>query len=76
MAIAEDSTRKLWAFPSNLTLGQRIACVRRVLAEGKRRWIYRRDLKRLLRVGEYMIEDIGLSLEDAHHEIDRPFWQP
>jgi uncharacterized protein YjiS (DUF1127 family) len=75
VAITEDSTRKLWAFPSNLAPVQRIAGVRRVLAEGKRRWIYRRDLKRLLCVGEYMIDDIGLSLEDAHDEIDKPFWQ-
>jgi len=76
VAIAENSTRKLWAFLSNFAVVQRIARARRVLAEGRRRWIYRRDLKRLLRVGEYMIEDIGLSLEDARHEIDKPFWQP
>jgi len=44
--------------------------------EWKLRWFYRRDLERLLRVGEYMIRDIGLTLEDARHETDKPFWQP
>ena len=76
MAITENTTRKLWVFPSRPTPVQHIARVRRILAEVKRRWVYRKDLKRLLGVGEYMIRDIGLTLEDACREIDKPFWQP
>ena len=40
------------------------------------RWHYRRELGRLLRVGRYMISDIGLTLAEALAETDRPFWRP
>jgi uncharacterized protein YjiS (DUF1127 family) len=33
------------------------------------------DLKRLLRVGPYMIEDVGLTLEEVKREIEKPLWQ-
>jgi len=33
------------------------------------------DLERLLRVGTYMIEDVGLTLAEAIREIEKPFWQ-
>ena len=42
--------------------------------EWRRRWRYRNDLKRLLLVGSYMIEDIGLTLEEAREEIAKPSW--
>lgn len=41
----------------------------------RRRRDYRRDVKRLLRVGPHMIEDIGLTLEEASREAVRPFWR-
>jgi uncharacterized protein YjiS (DUF1127 family) len=33
-------------------------------------------LQRLLSVGEYMIRDIGLTLDDALREIEKPVGQP
>ena len=37
---------------------------------------YRQELRRLLRVGPYMIDDIGLTHAQALHEAEKPFWQP
>ncbi len=37
---------------------------------------YRRELGRLLRVGQHMISDIGLTLAEAQVEMDRWFWRP
>jgi uncharacterized protein YjiS (DUF1127 family) len=39
------------------------------------RWHYRKELARLLIVGRYMITDIGLTLDQALAEVDRPFWR-
>ena len=44
-------------------------------AEWQIRRRYRKDLERLLRVGTYMIEDVGLTLAEAKREIEKPFWQ-
>ncbi len=52
-----------------------IASFRVIWAEWQIRRRYRKDLERLLRVGPYMIEDVGLTLEEAHREIEKPFWQ-
>jgi uncharacterized protein YjiS (DUF1127 family) len=77
VAIIESATGRLWAFPrSSKTLVRSILRVRRLSAEWERRRSYRRDLNRLLHVGEYMIRDIGLTRDDALREIDKPFWQP
>lgn len=43
-------------------------------AEWRRRRRYRADLKRLLRVGPYMVDDIGLTMKEAQREIAKPFW--
>jgi uncharacterized protein YjiS (DUF1127 family) len=40
-----------------------------------KRWHYRRELARLLIVGPYMINDIGLTLDQALAEAGRPFWR-
>jgi uncharacterized protein YjiS (DUF1127 family) len=50
--------------------------VRGLLAEWERRRSYRRDLNRLLHVGDYMIRDIGLTRDAALREIEKPVWQP
>jgi uncharacterized protein YjiS (DUF1127 family) len=48
----------------------------RVILDGlQTRRRYRKDLERLLRVGPHMIEDVGLTLPEAHREIEKPFWQ-
>ena len=36
---------------------------------------YRAELRRLLRVGSHMIDDIGLDLKEAVAESRKPFWQ-
>ena len=45
-----------------------------VWATWRTRRQFRSDLKRLLRVGSYMIRDIGLSVEEVEREIKKPFW--
>jgi uncharacterized protein YjiS (DUF1127 family) len=35
---------------------------------------YRADLRRLLRAGPYLIEDIGLGMDEAMTESRKPFW--
>ena len=37
---------------------------------------YRQDLRRLLRAGPHMIDDIGLTRSEALHEAEKPFWRP
>jgi len=37
---------------------------------------YRRDLVRQLELGDHLIDDIGLTLEQALSEIKKPFWRP
>ena len=44
-------------------------------AEWQIRRRHRMNLKRLLRVGPYMIDDIGLSLEEAEKELAKPRWR-
>jgi len=44
-------------------------------AEWRRRHRYRVDLRRLLKVGHYMIDDIGLAYEEALRESGKPFWK-
>ena len=46
---------------------------------GWRLWWARRrsraELRRLLRVGAYLVADIGLPLAGARAEADKPFWR-
>ncbi|MDJ0958928.1 MAG: hypothetical protein QNI91_18820 [Arenicellales bacterium] len=35
---------------------------------------FRAELRRLLRVGGYLIKDIGFSQEEAAREVNKPFW--
>lgn len=44
------------------------------LAKWRLRLLERRHLRRLLLVAPHMIEDIGLTLEDARLEAEKPFW--
>jgi uncharacterized protein YjiS (DUF1127 family) len=45
------------------------------LREWRRRLRYRRDLRRLSRSGSHLIDDIGLTLEEARREMRKPFWE-
>ena len=56
-------------------LTQPFARLNSTLAKRRRRKDYRNDLERLLRVGPHMIADIGLNLETAHREIEKPLWR-
>ena len=55
--------------------GFRVKHVPPLLTEWNRRRRYREDLKRLLKVGPYMIADIGLTLKEALEESEKPFWR-
>jgi len=70
--------------PADTSLGQTL---RDVLADLSRhgplglfrlwreRWSYRKDLARLFIVGPHMLNDIGLTLDQALAQVDRPFWR-
>jgi uncharacterized protein YjiS (DUF1127 family) len=77
MASIESSTRVHPAFPvrPSESLNKWLASLGHDFAEWKVRRRYRRDLKRLLRVGPHMIADIGLTPEAAHQEIEKPIWR-
>ena len=36
---------------------------------------FRRDLSRQIELGNYLVKDIGLTLEEALDEIKKPFWR-
>ncbi|MFO1049005.1 MAG: hypothetical protein U1E52_14030 [Geminicoccaceae bacterium] len=46
-----------------------------LLADWRRRRRYRAELRRLLRTGPYLIEDIGLAIPTAAREAALPFWR-
>jgi uncharacterized protein YjiS (DUF1127 family) len=56
-------------------VGQGIRKIKPLLAVWRRQYRFRADLRRLLKVGAYMIEDIGLSHEEALRESAKPFWK-
>lgn len=76
MIVTENIIRNRWAFLLGMALVQQAARIRWILAERRRRRTYRSDLQRLLSVGEHMIRDIGLTLDDALREIEKPVGQP
>ena len=49
--------------------------LRAAIHAGLERYRYRRELRRLLRVGPHMIDDVGLDRDQALHEADKPFWR-
>jgi uncharacterized protein YjiS (DUF1127 family) len=77
MTIIESThrDRAVWSFLPTRTPRQGIAGFRAIWDEWQTRRRFRKDLARLLRVGTYMIEDVGLTLAEANREIEKPFWQ-
>ena len=67
--------RSRLAYPLARMAHWRIADFKVAWAEWQARRGYRKDLERLLRVGPYMIKDVGLTLEEAKREIEKPFWR-
>jgi uncharacterized protein YjiS (DUF1127 family) len=67
------------AAPGSAYLADAIRRMRKIaplIAEWRQRYRYRADLKRLLKVGPYMIDDIGLAYEEAKRESAKAFWKP
>ncbi|MDH3712492.1 MAG: DUF1127 domain-containing protein [Gammaproteobacteria bacterium] len=60
----------------SLRLRKHGAVLADTVALWKERKRYRADLRRLSRVGPYMLHDIGLTPEEANREIHKPFWKP
>ena len=77
MAIIESTQRDraVWSFQAVRSPIQVVADLKAIWAELQRRRCYRRDLNRLLSVGPYMIEDIGLPIKEAHRETAKSFWR-
>lgn len=61
---------------SDENLVRHIQSLSHLFAEWERRRDCRKELKHLLRVGPHLIADIGLTLEKAHKEIEKPFGRP
>ena len=45
-----------------------------LIAEWERRIFYRRELGRLLDTGPHLVRDMGLGIDEALHEISKPFY--
>jgi uncharacterized protein YjiS (DUF1127 family) len=77
MAITESTLRgsSILSFLTARTPFAYVARFRVTLGELQTRRRYRKDLERFLRVGPHMIEDVGLTLPEAHREIEKPLWQ-
>lgn len=76
MAIAQAPSDSRPAAPASPHSGRRrLVCgLGAAWAAWRTRRRFRRDLKRLLRVGPHMLADIGLTLEEAQRESAKPFW--
>jgi uncharacterized protein YjiS (DUF1127 family) len=44
------------------------------ISEWRRRILYRRGLVRLLGTGPHLIRDMGLGIDEALHEVSKPFY--
>ena len=77
MAITHTPSEPQPALPVSSASGSRLLVCdfKAICTAWRRRRDYRRDVKRLLRVGPHMIEDIGLTLEQASREIVKPYWR-
>jgi len=52
-----------------------LATLRSIVATWRRRTRFRRELKRISEVSTHLIDDIGLTRQQAETEIAKPFWQ-
>ncbi len=55
--------------------GGRLASLLEIVRVWRFRRRYRADLQRLLRLGAYLIDDIGLGPKEAVEEAGKPFWR-
>jgi uncharacterized protein YjiS (DUF1127 family) len=56
-------------------IGSGIRALAGLLESWRRRREFRGELSRLLAVGSYMAEDIGLTRAQARAEAAKPFWR-
>lgn len=63
-AVADNRTLSGWAGRQALSW-----------LEWSRRRRFRDELRRLLLTAPHMIADIGMTLDEARFEIDKPFWR-
>jgi uncharacterized protein YjiS (DUF1127 family) len=47
----------------------------KILRLWRSRYRYRADLRRLLVTGPHLVKDIGLALDTAVTESEKPFWE-
>jgi len=45
------------------------------VSEWERRILYRRELARLLDTGLHLVRDMGLGIDEALHEVSKPFYK-
>jgi uncharacterized protein YjiS (DUF1127 family) len=57
-------------------LGHLLARFRQLWQEWKQRRHFRSELCRLMRISPRLVVDIGLTVEEALREIEKPFWRP
>jgi uncharacterized protein YjiS (DUF1127 family) len=55
--------------------GGRLTSPLRIWRVWRSRSRYRTELRRLLRLGAYLIDDVGLGLGEAVEEARKPFWR-
>jgi uncharacterized protein YjiS (DUF1127 family) len=44
------------------------------ISEWRRRTLYRGELGRLLETGPHLVRDMGLGIDEALHEVSKPFY--
>ena len=44
------------------------------ISEWRIRILYRRELERLLKTGPHLVRDMGLGIDEALHEVGKPFY--
>ena len=69
-----ESRRLLFA-GSRLRLGHLLARFLQLWQEWKQRRHFRNELYRLMRISPGLVIDIGLTVEEARLEIEKPFWR-
>ena len=61
--------------PGSIWLALSLIGTGTVLNQWRRRYRFRRELKRLFKSGPHLIEDIGLLRNHAEREMTKPFWR-
>jgi uncharacterized protein YjiS (DUF1127 family) len=64
------------ATPRPAPRGGRPVALRDAARAAAERACYRQELRRLLELGPHLIDDIGLTLEEARSEAAKPLWRP